>query len=261
MRRFRKGDTAVIALENRRWLVRLSRGSFGTHLGNIDLTQVVGKQDGWTQAFAGSKVSFFLPTLADVLAKTKRQTQILYPKDIATILLFADIRPDDRVIETGTGSGALLTALADRVRKGEILTIEQRPEFQNLARENLCRWFGKVPSSVRMVLGNACDASLKIGVRKGWADKLILDLPEPWGALWLTEYLRTGGTLVVFNPQVTQMQRVAVELRERGFSPPTVFETLVREWLVDDRRARPADRMRGHTGFLLIARKVAQERV
>ena len=255
MKRFTKEDTVIIALEDRRWLAHLSRPAFGTHLGNIELGQVVGKPDGWSIIMAGRRISFFRPSLPDALMKTKRQTQIMYPKDIGTILLLADIRPEDRVIESGTGSGAFLTALADRVRKGAILTIEQRPEFQDLARENLKRRFGAVPKNVTMLLGDVYDRNVKLGRRRGWADKLILDLPEAWRALWLAEYLRSGGMLVVFNPQISQIQTVAVEVAKLGFAQVTVFETLVREWLVDEKRTRPADVMRGHTGFLLMGRK------
>jgi hypothetical protein len=32
---------------------------------------------------------------------------------------------------------------------------------------------------------------------------------------------------------------------------------LQREWMVDERRTRPKDRMIGHTGFITVAKKIA----
>ncbi|MCM8770002.1 MAG: hypothetical protein NC911_10130, partial [Candidatus Omnitrophica bacterium] len=138
---------------------------------------------------------------------------------------------------------------------GRVVTLEQNPEFQLLAKNNVIRYFGKLPNRVRFLLLDAYEEK-PLGIRKHWADRIFLDLPEPWRALHLLKYLRPGGFLTVFNPQIFQLQRVAVAIKS-AFVDVSVTEILERKWLVDEQRLRPGDMMRAHTGFFLVARKVS----
>ena len=52
------------------------------------------------------------PTLNDIVKGVKRQTQILYPKDIGYICMRLGVGPNRTVIEAGTGSGSLTVALS-----------------------------------------------------------------------------------------------------------------------------------------------------
>jgi len=255
MKTFARGDRALVVWGEKRWNVRLDRDAFSTHLGNMDLAGVVGKPDGYSFVFAGKRVWFFMPTLEQAMVGVKRQTQIIYPKDTGAMLVFSGLDDADRVIETGTGSGSFLLALLSYARRGRVVTIEGRPEFQEIAKKNVAARFGEIPRRVRFVLGDAYDETLRLGVKKGWADRIFLDLPEPWQALHLTKYLRSGGILTVYSPQITQIQRTAVALEPLPFADTEVYEVLKREWLVDAQRTRPADIMRAHTAFLLHTRK------
>jgi len=64
--------------------------------------------------------------------------------------------------------------------------------------------------------------------------------------------------LVSLSPNVGQIQLVFKELKTHGFANVRTFELLKRDWLVDERRARPIDRMIAHTGFITVAKKTPQ---
>ncbi len=255
MSRFKKGEWVIIYCNGNRWLIRLDRDKFGTHFGNIDLKSIVGKDEGSGVEVGNEKVYFFKPTVWEFLTKIKRKTQIIYPKDISIMLLYSGVEEKDRIIEAGTGSGSLLTALVYFVKKGKVISIEKRKEFQILAMKNIENFYGKIPENVKFVLGDVYE-KFNLGIKKGWADKIFLDLPEPWKAIWLTEYLKKGGILCAYNPQITQIQKLSVELEKNSFVDFNVIEILMREWMVDEKRVRPKDLMRAHTGFILISRKV-----
>ncbi|HOJ40222.1 MAG TPA: methyltransferase domain-containing protein, partial [bacterium] len=236
-------------------LVDLSRGRFGTHQGELDLTKVIGQPEGFSLPLGRDRAFFFRPILAEKLTRLRRKTQLIYPKDLAAMMMASGLGKEDRIIEAGTGSGALLIALLTVVTKGRIVTLDQSQELQLLARENVRRCFGQVPGRVRFIQADVYqETSLRL--KPNWADRIFLDLPEPWQALHLLKYLRPGGFLTVFNPQIFQLQKVAVALKNH-FIDLSVSEVLKRDWLVDEQRLRPADVMRAHTGFFLTARKVS----
>ena len=47
------------------------------------------------------------PTFGDYVLKMPRGAQVLYPKDLALMPMWADVYPGARVFEAGTGSGRL----------------------------------------------------------------------------------------------------------------------------------------------------------
>ena len=82
------------------------------------------------------------PTLADLIKGVKRQTQILYPKDIGYLCARLGVGPGRVVIEAGTGSGGMTIALSwFSGPTGHVHTFEAREEFHRLARRNLT-WAG-----------------------------------------------------------------------------------------------------------------------
>jgi len=54
---------------------------------------------------------------------------------------------------------------------------------------------------------------------------------------------------------VPQIQTL-VEVLEPGYTEIEVFETLHRTWNISGRSVRPDHRMIGHTGFVVVARKL-----
>jgi len=250
----------LIFCEGKKWLIDKKREEFATHFGNIKITEKERKVNGEYKLVNGKKFYFFLPTIEEFLLKIKRKTQIIYPKDISIMLFYADIKEKDKIIEAGTGSGSLLISLATRAKKGKVITIEKREDFQKIAIENIENYFGKIPKNIEFVIGDVYDENFKLNVEENWADKIFLDLPEPWKAIKILNYLKTGGILVNYNPQILQIKRFIEEIKKLNFIDIKVMEILERRWIVDEKRARPEDLMRGHTGFIMMARKVKNEK-
>ena len=238
------------------WLVRIEQCPFSSHLGTIQMGDAVGKEEGdFLETQKGNKLFLFRPTLADYIYKMNRQTQIIYPKDLGAIIIYGDIRPGSTVLESGIGSGSLTLALLRAVgERGRVISVEKRAHFAVLARENISRFFGHPPQNHDIIVSDIQDLSLRLQ-----ADCIVLDLPEPWHAVsQLASLVRTGGILVSLSPHVAQVQLTFRELKANGFTNIATFELLQREWMVDERRARPADRMIAHTGFITVATRWQQ---
>ena len=81
--------------------------------------------------------------------KMPRGAQVIYPKDLAIILFWADIYPGCRVLEAGTGSGALTLALLRAVGpEGRVITYEQREDFARRALANIHMRVGEIQNLV-----------------------------------------------------------------------------------------------------------------
>lgn len=190
------------------------------------------------------------PTLYDLVKGVKRQTQILYPKDIGFICMKLGVGPARTVIEAGTGSGSLTVALSWFAGpSGRVHTFEAREEFHKLARRNL-QWAG-VGDNVTMHCQDIADGFGDVRD----ADALFLDVRTPW------EYLRhiprtvcPGAALAFLLPTVDQVSRLLLGLEQGPFAEVEVCEILVRYWKPIADRLRPEDRMVAHTGFLIFAR-------
>jgi tRNA (adenine57-N1/adenine58-N1)-methyltransferase len=187
--------------------------------------------------------------------KMPRGAQVVYPKDLGPIVTSADVFPGARVVEAGTGSGALTIALCRAAgTDGHVVSYERRDEHQAQAVANIETFFGKVPPSLELRTGDIDEVAA--GTER--FDRAVLDLPEPWAPLEaLAGVLEPGGVLVAYLPTVMQVQQLVLALPEHGFHHVETFETLKRGWHVTSRSVRPDHRMVGHTGFLSVARRLA----
>ena len=140
----RDGDLAqLVGLRHKHFILTLQAGAkFETHRGILQHDDLIGKPWG-TQVFSHINAPFFLlqPSLADLINELPRTTQILYPKDIGFILITMGVGPGQTVMEAGTGSGSMTTALAYAVGpQGRVTSYEIKQDVQNLARKNLTRF-------------------------------------------------------------------------------------------------------------------------
>ncbi|MDR4470107.1 MAG: tRNA (adenine-N1)-methyltransferase [Nitrospira sp.] len=218
---------------------------------------LIGRPDGSIVTLSGGKKMVALrPTFGDYVLKMPRGAQVLYPKDLAIIPMWADIYPGARVFEAGTGSGALTMALLRAVGPdGVVVTYEVRDDFASTAAANISRYIN--PANLMSFRKNAYEGIdlLDDGVA---FDRVVLDLPEPWQVVpHAAAALRSGGIYLSFVPTVPQVMRT-VEALERAtvFGLIETFETLLRTWSVQGRSVRPDHRMVAHSGFITVARKV-----
>lgn len=252
--RFQLGEWVLLTSQKgKKWFVQIVEGPFSCHLGAVSMKEMVGREEGESvMTSKGAKLFLFRPTLQEYIFTMDRRTQIIYPKDLATMIFYGDIHPGQTVLESGVGSGALSLALLRALGgKGRLVSVEKRFEFASLARENITKFFGGPLENHDLIV---CDIGQFNSTAK--FDRVMFDLPEPWHAVApISRMVRQGGLLVSLSPNVGQIQLMARELRQNGFASINTFEILKRDWIIDERRARPQDRMRAHTGFITVAKK------
>jgi tRNA (adenine57-N1/adenine58-N1)-methyltransferase catalytic subunit len=252
---FEPGERALLLDQRgRRYLVRLEPGQvWHYHGGAVPHDLILGSEEGTVvHSATGAALVCVRPRLADFVLKMPRGAQVVYPKDLAAILMYADVHPGARVLEAGTGSGALTLALARATGPdGAVVSYEMRTEFADTAARNVEAFFGKVPDWVSLREG---DLTQVTGTGERF-DRVILDMPEPWGVLdAVQDVLRTGGLVCGYLPTTGQVQTFVLALERRGFQQIETFEVLVRSWHVTERSVRPDHRMVGHTGFITVGR-------
>lgn len=252
-----EGETVLLIDDKgKRFLVKLTVGQrFEYHRGMVPHAELIGVEEGSSVgSTGGGRLTVLRPRLADFILKMPRGAQVVYPKDIGPILVWADIRPGATVLEAGTGSGALTIALVQAVGPGgTVVTVERRDDHAKTAVRSLTRWFGELPENLEMRSGEVEEHVADVR-----PDRLVLDLPEPWhAAVIASEVMPGGGVVCGYLPTIPQVQTLVQTLREAGcWIDIEVQEHLYRTWNVAGRSVRPDHHMVGHTGFLVIARKV-----
>jgi len=243
----------LVGLRHKSFIFPLSEGgTFQTHRGVLKHDDLIGLSWG-TQVFSHLSAPFFLlqPSIGDLLLDLKRNTQILYPKDIGFILVTMGIGPGQTVIEAGTGSGSMTIALSFAVgTEGRVASYEQREEMQNLARKNLRR----------TGLDSRVDFKLR-DIQEGFdetdADAFFLDVLNPYDYIpQVRAALKPGGFFCSIVPTVNQAELLLRALRKNKFAFLEMCEVLLRYYKPEPSRLRPADRMVAHTGFLIFGRRI-----
>jgi tRNA (adenine57-N1/adenine58-N1)-methyltransferase len=247
----------VLFVDNRgrRFLIRLQRGAtFHFHHGTVLHDLVLGSEEGTVvHSSTGADLLCLRPTLSDFIYKMPRGAQVIYPKDIGAILVFADIAPGTRVLEAGTGSGALTMALCRATGpEGRVVSYEARQEFHEKAATNLETFLGKLPPWLELRVGDVREAA----AAGESFDRVVLDLPEPRAVLReVGSVLRAGGLLCTYLPTTNQVQESVLALKAAGYIEVETFEIVLRTWHVTERSVRPDHRMVAHTGFITVGRK------
>ena len=258
---FRVGDLALLLdRKNRKYLVTLGDNQvFHSHLGRLSHDQVIDHSvGGWYRTDRGHTLLAVRPTLADFVLEMPRGPQIIYPKDLGLIVSLGDIFPGATVGEGGLGSGSLTAALLRAVGStGQVITYEIDEKVVPKAQRN-----------IQQILPDTSNLSVKIGdiylgMAERNADRVVLDVPEPWQAVpGIGDALVMGGILLSFLPTILQVHRLVMALQEdTRFQRLETTETLLRPWHVAERSVRPAHRMVAHSGFLTTAVRCQPRRI
>ena len=259
LRPFEPGERALLVdARGRRYMITLQvGGQFHFHQGIVEHDSLIGSPAGAAvTSSGGARMQAFRPTFADYVLKMQRGAQVVYPKDLGLILIYADVFPGATVVEAGTGSGSLTLALARAVgSEGRVISYEKRDDHHEQAVKNVEAWFagsGGKPDNIELRVGDVFTDVTERGI-----DRLVLDLPEPWHALGTTsEALVPGGVMCCYLPTVPQVQQTVETMRRSGFALVGAFEGMLRTWNVEGQSVRPDHRMVGHTGFIVTGRKL-----
>ena len=260
MRRLQNGERIhLVDHKGRQYALTLKAGDRFQYSGDtIAHDDLIGKEDGSLVTLSrGKRMVALLPTLGEYVLKMPRGAQVIYPKDLAMITIWADIYPGARVFEAGTGSGALTMALLRAVgERGQVVSYEAREDFARTAVKNIERYLGPVLNFTmrKQDAYEGIDSERETGL----FDRIVLDLPEPWRVVpHAVKALRSGGVYLSYVPTVPQAQQTVEALQRAAvFGLIETFETLLRPWNIEGRSVRPAHRMVAHSGFITVARKV-----
>ena len=241
----------VVTPKGKRRLVRVEEDRDWHSADGVLSMQDVAAADygGEVRTSLGLPLRLYEPGLHDLVRGIKRQTQIIYPKDIAHICLRLGAGSGRRMLEAGAGSGALTLALSWFCGPGgEVHSCEAREEFHKLARRNL-DWAG-LGGNVTLYHRDIAE-----GFPVQGADALFLDVRTPWEYLrHVPQALKAGAQIGFLLPTVEQVSALLRGLENGPYDDVEVCELLLRRWKPLADRLRPDDRMIAHTGFLIFCR-------
>jgi tRNA (adenine57-N1/adenine58-N1)-methyltransferase len=236
-------------------------GAFHTAKGVVRHDDLIGGPEGVVVTTAlGIDYLALRPLLADFTVTMPRGAAVIYPKDQALIVMGADVFPGATVVEAGAGSGALSCALLRAVgATGQLISYERRPDFAAIARRNVENFFGGPHPAWDLRTGDLVSSLVTEPLPASSVDRVILDMLAPWECVPATaEILSPGGVLCCYVATTTQLAQTIETLRvHAGFTEPEASESLVRSWHVQGLAVRPGHAMVGHTGFLIMTRRLA----
>ncbi len=248
----------LLYLDPRRtWLIQVKRDSspFHTHAGIIDVCALIGRRFGEeVKTTLGESFRLLRPVTLDYIMKSERRTQIVYPKDFAYISARSGIKNGSRVLECGTGSGALTSYFASLVSpRGLVHTFEAREEFYAIAKKNVQK--AGVSDFVKFENANLLNAS---EIQGSSYDLALLDTGDPWTLLPISHRaLKGSGFAFCICPTTNQLEIVATSMKGL-FCDVESVEIMLRHMEAREGKTRPSMRMIGHTCYLISGRKILQ---
>ena len=138
------------------------------------------------------------PNVNDFIDLMDRRCSILIQKDIGSVLAHTGLGAGDRVVDAGTGAGAIALNFGNVVgSEGKVYTYEIREDFAEVARKNIEN-FGITNIEVK-------NKDIKEGIDEDNLDLIFLDLPKPFEIFEdVYDSLKVGGWLTVYAPYIDQ---------------------------------------------------------
>ena len=241
-------DRDITLAKERFFYVPETTRDFITENGNLKGKDLEKKDGSLIKTNKGKEFILFSAQFKDDYSRIKRTAQIITPKDIGIIITETGLNKESKVVDAGTGSGALACYLAKickevtsyDIRDDAIETGEKNKEFLNIKNLTIKKK----------------DVFKKIDETD--VDTIILDMPEPQSAIKsCKKALKIGGFLVIYVPSITQISKFVEEIKkDDSFVYLKTIELIQREWKIDNRIARPNSQAIGHTAFLTFVRKI-----
>ena len=204
----------------------------------------------------GQEFKIYRPTFKEFILNMKRGPQIIYPKDISQIVIESNISSSSKVLEIGTGSGALTLYLVSILNeKGSLTTVDISKTNQRRAKKTIERYLStkEINEEYNLKFINQDLNDFNFSEISNEIDTVITDVPEPW-IFFDNNKINTDIVWVSYLPSITQVIKTKECLESNNFENIEVKEVILRDWYLNKKIARPDNKLISHTGFLLSAR-------
>ena len=205
----------------------------------------------------GIDFQIYTPTYKEFVLLMKRGPQIIYPKDVGQIIVESNLHNSSRVLEIGSGSGALTLYLYSLLQNsGKLYSLDSSKINQRRANKTISRYLSTYSKDTVDV--NFINEKLDKFNFKNLEDKIdaiITDVPEPWD-FFINNKIDTNLNWVSYLPSMSQIIRINETLKENSFQDIEVKEVILRDWIVDKKVVRPTNKLVSHTGFLVSAKYI-----
>ena len=204
----------------------------------------------------GQEFKIYRPTFKEFILLMKRGPQIIYPKDISQIVMEANISSSSKVLEIGTGSGALTLYLLNFINNGGlIVTLDISKTNQRRAKKTIDRYLStkEMSEDYNLQFVNKELSEFNFSDHSDEIDTVITDVPEPW-VFFDKNIIDSDVFWVSYLPSITQVIKMKECLELNKFENIEVKEVILRDWYLNKKIARPDNKLISHTGFLLSAR-------
>lgn len=248
----------IISSGSKKYLSVITKGQeFITNEGKIDFDKIE-KIPSNIQSSTGKEFLVYAPSYREFILLMKRGPQIIYPKDLGSIIISANINSNSNVLEIGTGSGALTLFLALLLgTNSKFYSLDVNKKNQYRAKKTISRYLSIYSSNFFKDIHfiNEDLSNFKIDFIPFTFDTIITDVPEPW-IFFENNIIKNDLHWVSYLPSISQVSKISEVLDENNFRDIEIKEVLEREWTVRGKISRPKHSMVGHTGFIVSARYI-----
>ena len=250
----------VIKSHNKKYLTVLKDGeNFITNDGKISYNDIETLPTSVISS-TGNEFYIYIPTYKEFVLLMKRGPQIIYPKDIGSIIVDANINNKSTVLEIGTGSGALtlflILILGDC---GKIYSVDCENKNQYRAKKTIERYISSLSNefeyNLEFIQSKLNHFSFKDIPEN--INAIITDVPEPW-EFFNNNQIKNEITWVSYLPSISQVEKLTKILKDNNFKNIEIKENLERYWIIKEKILRPKNEMVGHTGFIVSSRYISE---
>jgi len=250
----------VIKSKNKKYLTVMKTDEyFITNEGKINYNDIHSIPTS-IQSTTGEQFNIYSPTYKEFVLLMRRGPQIIYPKDVGSIIVDGNIRNDSTVLEIGTGSGALTLYLILILGKnGKLYSLDSDNKNQYRATKTINRFISTFNKDYEynLELINETLGDFNFSEIEDDIDTIVTDVPEPW-EFFTNNTIDKDLTWISYLPSISQVEKITQTLKAKNFKNIEIKENLERYWIIKENILRPKNEMVGHTGFIVSSRYILQ---
>ncbi len=251
-------DNSLIVIESKsnKYLTVIKAGEyFITNEGKISYNEI-NSIPTTIETSTGEEFNIYSPSYKEFVLLMRRGPQIIYPKDIGSIIVEGNIKNNSRILEIGTGSGALTLFLILLLGKeGYLYSLDSDKKNQYRAKKTINRYLStfnkEFDYNIEFIENDLISFSFNSLSEK--IDTIVTDVPEPWQFFYKNK-ITTNLYWVSYLPSISQVEKLVNILKESNFKNIEIKENLERQWIINKNILRPKNEMVGHTGFIVSSR-------